>query len=175
MNSTDKILAMRYARAYMDLPGLPESEAKARIDCLEKLYGEMIPYCKIFRHPVISAAAKEEMLGKITQERGKAWNFMLLIMRKGHYSLVEEIILRCHELLDKAAGMVKAEVRTPYLLPEKLILRIKKLFSRDPEKAEVKQIIAPELIGGFELKCGDMLLDASIKGQLKRLEKELEA
>ena len=172
MDSTDKILALRYARAYMEVSG---GGAKAAIAGLEKIYGETLPYSSTFRHPVISAEAKAEILAGITQERGAAWNFMLLIMQKGHYSLLEEIISRCHAILDESAGIVRAEIRTPYPLPENLILRIKKLIAGSPEKAEIRQIIASELIGGFELKCGDIMLDASIKGQLKRLEKELEA
>ena len=175
MNSTDKILSMRYARAYMDLPGMAIAEMRLRISQLEKIYADITPYGKLFRQPCVSADAKAELLEKMTQERGEAWNFMLLIISKGHFPLAEEIIRRCHDLMDKAAGIVKAEIRTPYTLPENIIMRIRKLISEKTEKVQVMQTIVPELIGGFELKCGDVLLDASIKGQLKRLEKELEA
>ena len=175
MDSTDKILAMRYARAYMGLPSIGIAGMNVLISSLEKIYGEIAPYSKIFRQPCVSADAKSELLEKMTQERGEAYNFMLLIISKGHFSLAEEIISRCHSIKDKAAGIVKAEIRTPYPLPENMILRIKKLVSEKAEKVQITQTIVPGLIGGFELKCGDILFDASIKGQLKRLEKELEA
>lgn len=175
VNSTDKILARRYAKAYADADTLEYTELLERVNRLEKIAEQLRPYARTMLHPVISAETKEEILVRILPEQDYARNFMFLLLSKNHFNLLDEIISSCHEILDKSSGTMKAELRTPYPIAEEMLVRIRKLVSPDPDKVKITQTISPDLIGGFELRCGDMLLDASVKGQLKRLEKELEA
>ena len=181
MDSNSIILAKRYARAYMEAGITAQNakeipaEAEARVDRLKSLAAELKPYSGTLNHPAISAAVKIEILGKLMPEKDAAWNFLCLLIQHGRFSLLGEIIKSCSSLLDRARGIIRAEVLAPFALPVPLIERIKKLISPDASKVALTQITDKEAIGGFELRTGDMVLDATLRGRLRALEKEFEA
>jgi F-type H+-transporting ATPase subunit delta len=180
MDSNSIILSKRYARAYMEagvtaLTAKDVSEAELRVERLKNIAAGLKPYNSTLNHPAVSAAVKIEILGRIIPERDAAWNFLCLLIQHGRFSLLEEIIKSCSALLDKVRGIIRAEVSAPFTLPEPLIERMKKLISPDTSKVVLKQITDKETIGGFELRTGDMVLDATLRGRLRALEKEFEA
>ena len=68
---------------------------------------------------------------------------------------------------------MRSEIRTPFPLPASVLEKVKKIISPDPKKVILTEILDKSIIGGFELKTGDVLLDASLRGRLKALEKTL--
>lgn len=180
MDSSEKTLAKRYARAYAGAGSLQASSREAAIEAassriakLEALADILKPYGSFLGHPAISASVKTELLEKISDVRGPEWNLILLLIGHGRFNLLGAILSSCHAQLDEMSGILRSEIRTPFPLPASVLEKVKKIISPDPKKVILTEILDKSIIGGFELKTGDVLLDASLRGRLKALEKTL--
>jgi F-type H+-transporting ATPase subunit delta len=95
---------------------------------------------------------------------------MLLIDRRRIF-LLEAICRQYRVLLRQIKNTVLAEVTATLELNDAqrdaVIQKVKALTSASEVELEVK--IDPELIGGVIIKVGSQVLDASIKGQLRRI------
>ncbi|HAF94554.1 MAG: ATP synthase F1 subunit delta [Elusimicrobia bacterium GWC2_51_8] len=182
MKAADKTLAKRYARAYMGLDGLGfdhalESDAKARISALKKVFSAVEPYRKVLVHPVINGAVKEEILEKImgaSAAYGPARAFLEFLVKENRFFLFEEIVQEALRLFEAWRAVMKAEVYSRYGLNEAELKRLEKLLGKvSGKKMHLAQVITERVIGGFEIKMGGLLIDASVKGRFERLKKEL--
>lgn len=182
MKAADKTLAKRYARAYMGLDGRGfghtlEERAKAKISALKKVFSAAGPYRKILAHPVVNSAVKKEILEKIIGHGARlspAGVFLDFLVKENRFFLFEEIVQEALGLFEAWCGTKKAEVYTRYDLGEAEIKRLEKLLVKaSGKKVRLAQVVTERVIGGFEIKMGDLLIDATIKGRLERLKKEL--
>ena len=182
MKSADKTLAKRYARAYMGLDGRAfdhalEGAAKARIAALKKVFAVVEPYRKVLAHPVINGAVKEEIIEKImgpSAAYGPARAFLEFLVKENRFFLFEEIVQEASRLFDVWCAIMKAEVHSRYDLSEEELKRLEKMLVRSSgKKVHLVQSPAGRVLGGFEIKMGDLLIDATLKGRLERLKKEL--
>ena len=70
MDSASKIIATRYARAYMDLDRKVHSQAleaaaQEKLEGLRKVFVAAGPHRKVLTHPAVNSEVKLEVLGKI--------------------------------------------------------------------------------------------------------------
>ena len=80
------------------------------------------------------------------------------------------------ELVDRAAGVVRARVRTALPLPDDQADRLAAALSEWlGEKVVLERQVDPETIGGVLVEVGDRRLDASLRGRLGRLQQRLSA
>jgi F-type H+-transporting ATPase subunit delta len=98
-------------------------------------------------------------------------NFLLLLIDRRRIFLVEGICRQYRVLLRKLRNAVLAEVISTIELSDAqrtaVIQKVKELSSAAEVELETK--IDPELIGGVVIKVGSQVLDASIRGQLRRI------
>lgn len=98
-------------------------------------------------------------------------NFLLLLIDRRRIFLVEGICKQYRVLLRKLKNAVLAEVTSTIELNDSqrasVIEKVKELSSAAEVELETK--IDPELIGGVVIKVGSQVLDASIRGQLRRI------
>ena len=127
--------------------------------------------------PVIKADKKEHVLnlvfanhvGKVTK------GFMDLLARKGREMLLREIAESFIAQVMMYKGITSAEVSTAYALDAETLTKLQALAVRlAGGQVELKEKILPELIGGFVLKVGDNMIDTSISGEIRNLEREFE-
>ena len=101
-------------------------------------------------------------------------NFLLVLVDKGRAGQLEEIAREFERLVAEHEGMVRAELTTAIELSDKeagdLLRRIEEASGR---KVEATRKVDPELIGGIVLQVGSHRLDASVRGRLNRLRREL--
>ncbi|HAH31863.1 MAG TPA: ATP synthase F1 subunit delta [Elusimicrobia bacterium] len=182
MKSVDKMLAKRYARAYMALDGLDfnhelEEAAKAKLSALKKVFSAVEPYRKVLEHPVINGAVKEEILEKImgpSAAYGPARAFLEFLVKENRFFLFEEIVQEALRLFEAWCAIMKAEVCSRYSLSEAELKRLEKLLVKaSGKRVSLSQAESGRVLGGFEIKIGDLLIDATLKGRLERLKKEL--
>jgi len=77
---------------------------------------------------------------------------------------------QCLALNDIFCGVVQAEVSSRYALSEGEVARIDKMIGCvTGKKVSLSQIISERVIGGFEIKVGDSLIDATVRGRLDAL------
>lgn len=177
MDTADKILAKRYALAYIGDIGInagakASSAISSRIAELAQLYENLKPYTSALKHPIISASVKMEILGQIANKKTAAWNFICLLVQSSRFYLLDEILSCCNSQSDKIQGIIRADLLSPYPLPQAMVERIKKIISPDASKVIIRQIEDKAAIGGFELRTGDFVLDATLRGKLKAMQRE---
>jgi len=121
--------------------------------------------------PRARAAALEDVLGDADE---LLRNFLLLLADKGRTGQLEEIAREFERLVAEHEGIVHAELTTAVELSDeetaKLLDQIERASGR---KVEATRRVDPGLIGGIVLQVGSHRLDASVRGRLERLRRQL--
>jgi F-type H+-transporting ATPase subunit delta len=121
--------------------------------------------------PRARAAAIEDVLGDAEE---LLRNFLLVLADKGRTGQLEEIARELERLIARHEGIVHAELTTAVELSDddarKLLDQIEQASGR---KVEAKRSVDPDLIGGIVLQVGSYRLDASVRGRLERLRRQL--
>jgi F-type H+-transporting ATPase subunit delta len=101
-------------------------------------------------------------------------NFLLVLVDKGRTGQLEEIAREFERLVAEHEGIVHAELTTAVELSDEeareLLEQIEKASGR---KVEATRKVDSSLIGGIVLQVGSHRLDASVRGRLERLRREL--
>lgn len=127
-----------------------------------------------FANPFIKADDKKAVLGKITGEstvHPYLRNFLMLVVDRGRVLLLEGICQQYLTLLRQLNQTVLAEVISAVELTEaqQQAVREKVTTMTNAHKIELDTKIDSELIGGVIIKVGSQVIDASLRGQLRRL------
>jgi len=181
MDTGARILAKRYARAYMDLDGKTHTAASAaaaqvKLEGLRKVFEAARPHLKNLTHPAVNSEVKLVALAKILGHGnfGPAAGFADLLVRQGRFGLFEEIMRECLRLDYDFCGIVRAEVFSRYPLSEGEVKRITALISGAAgRKISLRQVIAERVLGGFEIRIGDTVIDATARGRLEAMKARL--
>ncbi len=127
----------------------------------------------VLANPFVKADAKKQIFRQLLEGKVHAYflNFLLLVIDRRRIFLLEAICKQYRVLLRQIKNTVLAEVTSTLDLNDAqrdaVIQKVKTLTSASEVELEVK--IDPELIGGVIIKVGSQVLDASIKGQLRRI------
>jgi F-type H+-transporting ATPase subunit delta len=101
-------------------------------------------------------------------------NFVLLLVDKGRSGDLGEIEREFERIVESEEGVVRVELTTAYELSDEeareLIGQIERASGRP---VEATRSVDPSLIGGVVLQVGSHRLDASVRGRLERLRREL--
>lgn len=172
-----RILAKRYARAYMALDGKPygaalDAAALEKLGGLRRVFEAARPHMKALTHPAVNGSVKMDVLSRILGQgfTGPAGAFAALLVRQGRFGLLEDVMEECLRLHDAYCGVVRAEVCSRFPLSDGEVKRIEKMIAGvTGKKVHMRQIIAERVIGGFEIKVGDTLIDATVSGRLETM------
>jgi F-type H+-transporting ATPase subunit delta len=119
----------------------------------------------------VKTTALEELLGG---EEELVRNFLLLLAEKNRAGEIEEIAREFERLAAAEEGILDVELTTAVELSDReaqdVIKQIEKASGR---KVEATRSVDPDLIGGLVLQAGSMRLDASVRGRLNRLRRDL--
>jgi F-type H+-transporting ATPase subunit delta len=129
----------------------------------------------LLRNPEIDPRARAAVLEELLASGDEVLrNFLLVLADRGRAGQLEEIAREFERLIAEHEGIVHAELTTAVELSEdeadKLLSQIEKASGR---KVEASRSVDPNLIGGIVLKVGSHRLDASVRGRLERLRREL--
>lgn len=174
MQSSDRVLAKRYARA------LFQSAAEGQAPRLRKELGAALKVLRdhqaALRHPLLPAAEKARLLrGALgEQAREDTRRFLEVLIRRKRFELLPAVAAEFEQIADEAAQTARAHVRVarPLAEPERAALesRLARVLGR-AVVLDVKE--DPTLIGGIVVRVGDQVLDASVARQLERLKEKL--
>jgi F-type H+-transporting ATPase subunit delta len=122
--------------------------------------------------PRARRAALEDLLGDSDE---LVRNFLLVTSEKGRVSQIEEIHREFERLVAAEERRLRVELTTAYELSDAEARRIvKQIEENSGRKVEATRSVDPNLIGGLVLKLGSLRVDASVRGRLERLRRELE-
>ena len=129
----------------------------------------------VLRNPQIDARAKADVLKELLGDADDlVRNFLLLTAEKGRIGDIEEIARELDRLVAREERRLAVELTTAYELSDEeandLIRQIEQASGRT---VEATRHVDPTLIGGLVLQAGSLRLDASVRGRLNRLRREL--
>ena len=173
----DSKISVRYSRAIF------QSALEKKL--LDKVFQDMIFISEIcknkeikeFLHsPIIIPSKKEAIFHKMLE--GNVENITLslidLVVKNGRESFLPAITRNFIHETKEYKGITESLLTTAVSVDNKLKKQITDLISDVfKTKAELKEIINPEIIGGFILQIDDNYIDASIRNKLRKIKKEL--
>jgi F-type H+-transporting ATPase subunit delta len=126
-------------------------------------------------NPQLDPGAKESVLEEVTTGADPVIrNFVRLVASKGRAGQLRTIVEEFEALVDQEQGRLKVELTTAYELDDSeaaaIVARIEQASGRT---VEASRAVDPDLIGGMILQAGSLRVDASVRGRLDRLRREL--
>ena len=105
-----------------------------------------------------------------------AVNFLSALVENGRLSVLPEIAVQFHALVDAQSGVRKALVHSAFPIEGAALDELTKVFEkRFGHKLNVQVALEPELIGGVRVVVGDEVLDTSVKARLEQMKVALTA
>ena len=168
-------VAAPYAQALLSI-----AKSKDQVDGLSGVAGEFLTLLKdsddlsqFLTNPIADRDAKKNVIKQVLGEEANAQmkNFMLLLVDKGRIALVEPILQEFQSLVRELNQTVLAEVISAVELTDeqKDTVRQKVKNMTNAQSVELETRVDPDLIGGVIINIGSKVLDASIRGQLRRI------
>lgn len=180
----DTTLASRYAKALIDLAvetGTLDTLQSdlARVRDIVQADGERL--LRFLAAPVFERDERkrvlEAVLDLVSQRRAVhplTRNFLRLILDKGRFSAVPEVIRQFELLADAKANRERVIVETAEALSPELLNLVRTTLERTTGRTIVVQPqVNPELIGGMVARVGGKVYDASIKSRLSEIRQQL--
>ena len=174
-------IADPYAQALMSLAKdqqLVERFGEDAQSVLETL-GSSQDLQQFLANPLIEGDAKKAVLQQIA---GDGWhplfiNFLKLLVDRGRVLFLEAVLKQYRELLRQLNRTVLAEVKAAVELTEEQKSKVREQVAAltGAEQVELEVSIDSDLLGGVIIKVGSQIVDASLRGQLRRLSMQLNA
>ena len=175
----------------------PGSWAKAFVNSVEKAGGEtkdgmdtlavFVPWVKSLpgEHSGRARAKKLELLirdgvstlGAISLSGEIAARFLLLMVRKNTFRYIDLITKEITKIMNRKQGIIAASLEYSSPPDEEVKSLVREAVKNKTGAAgvELEECYSPALIGGYRLKIGDTIIDASIRSQLQKLKAALES
>ncbi len=169
-------IARRYAKALADV--LTDKK-------LEKVSGELKTIASLFdekairylKSPVVPVEKKVELAKTVISKvkpSSELKKVLLLLAEKDRLGLIKDFESEFESFVNARLGKLKAEIVSAEELAAETVEKIRETMEKVFEKkVEVETKIDPSIIGGFIVKVGDKVLDASVKTQIERLKKAI--
>jgi F-type H+-transporting ATPase subunit delta len=172
----DSILASRYARALLSIG---EEDGKYReygeeLGRFAEAMDQARPDSLILENPVYPGELRARIFQAILSGADLSpivGNFVRLLFNRGRISILKPAADAYLKLIDEKDGVVRGTVSTPALLEASDLDALREALRvyLGGTRIELVQTPDPSLIAGIAVKVGDLVLDGSVKAQLKRL------
>ena len=131
----------------------------------------------LLRNPEIDRAAKAAALRDILGDADElVRNFVLLLVEKGRVAELEEIAREFERLVAASERRLEVELTTAVELSDDEAARIvAQIEQASGRQVDATRTVDPDMIGGIILQAGSQRVDASVRGRLERLRRELVA
>src|SRR5438067_11789040 len=129
----------------------------------------------VLRNPQLDPGAKSRILGDLAGDEEPLFrNFLLLAAEKGRAGEIEEIAHEFERLMAREERRLTVELTTARELSgdefREIVGQIERASGRT---VDATRQVDPDLIGGLVLQAGSLRLDASVRGRLNRLRRDL--
>jgi F-type H+-transporting ATPase subunit delta len=130
---------------------------------------------EILRNPQLDKRAKTAAVEAVADEADPlVLNFLRLLVEKGRAGEVEQVAEEFERMAAAEEGELSVELTTAYELSEEEARAIiGQIEQRSGRRVEAIRGVDPELIGGMVLQVGSRRVDASVRGRLEQLGREL--
>ena len=170
-------VARRYGKSLLVL-----SKEKDVVDAVEQDMRALIQAAKenrelstILSSPVVRPEKKEAIVRAVfSGANDLTMAFLALLAKKGRAGLIAHMAEAFVSLVREERGIVLAEVVTAVPLDEIRRSEVNALIGKVHEGGvELSETVDPQLIGGFKLRVGDRMIDASVFQSLRTMHRNL--
>jgi F-type H+-transporting ATPase subunit delta len=171
-------ISTRYARAFIELAESKNMLKDAADDMilLKNTFNSSRELRNVLSNPVIKKEDKGSILISLFKKKVSedTINFLRFIIDKNREDKLVDIVRRFNDIYDEKSGIVNAEVTGAIEIEKGLKDSFQKAVENYSNKnARVKYSSDLDLIGGFRIRIGDTVIDASVKNQLELLKTKL--
>ena len=171
--------ALRYAKAILNLAKEQGSdeEVNNNMKIIVATIAESDDLDAMLKSPVIKAADKKKVLDALFGDKVNniSKGLFNLLAENKRMLMLESVAKKYSIIYDYYKKMQVATVTTAVELSSELEAKIqKKIVEITGNSAAIKNIVNPEILGGFILRVGDVQYDASISNQLNELRREFD-
>jgi F-type H+-transporting ATPase subunit delta len=129
----------------------------------------------LLENPEIDPRAKQAALGELLAGGEElVRNFLLVLVEKGRAGEVDEIRRELDALVAADERRLEVELTTAFELGDddakQILAQIERQAGR---KIDATRRVDPSLIGGFVLQAGSLRADASVRGRLEHLRRDI--
>jgi ATP synthase F1 delta subunit len=130
---------------------------------------------ELLRNPELDTRAKRQVLDDLLGDADElVRNFLRLLVDKHRIAELDDIHREFERLVAREEQRLAVELTTAVELPEDELRAIVAEIERaSGRKVEATTTIDPDLIGGVVLQVGTRRMDASVRGRLERLRRDL--
>jgi F-type H+-transporting ATPase subunit delta len=123
---------------------------------------------------LIAAGAEKTGAGE-TEILGKCSRFVCLLVKRNFFKHIDPVLGEIEKILNEQRGILPVVAESALPLDGELEALITGEIKKRKGAAELRleKRINPDLIGGFRLRIGDELIDASLRSQLQWMAAEL--
>lgn len=132
---------------------------------------------KLFSNPAVSTEAKERVVAAVAEkagfEKGFA-DFVKLVVSKRRMAIWREIVEAISALADESEGVVRGKVLSASPISESRKSALEaEISGKLKKKVELEKVLAPELIGGYEVRIGSRVFDGTVRRALEDIRTSL--
>ena len=126
-------------------------------------------------NPQVETAAKIDVVGQLAEGGDDlVRNTLRLLAEKGRAGEIAQVYEEFRAILDRARGRVAVELTTAHeLSDDEASTIVGQIEQASGRTVEATRNVDPSLIGGMILQAGSLRVDASVRGRLERLRREL--
>jgi F-type H+-transporting ATPase subunit delta len=180
MKSENSIVAMQYAEAVLELAllekaGLADQVLKELAE-INRVMSATPDLTLVLNHPSVGHEEKRKLLvglfgGKVDD---LTLRLLELLLQKRRIAILPQIETEYRALLNARENIASASLICAEKLSESAVADIKaRLTEHLGKKLELDVKVDPSLIGGVVLRLGDQVIDGSIRGKLRNIERAL--
>lgn len=127
--------------------------------------------------PYFSSAEKREGISRaVSGAEPELVNFLELVAEKHRMPAIFRIRNRFEQLWAEANRRLEVRLVSATELDPSVVAHVGREIERQTERTiELRSEVDADILGGLVLRVGNMVLDASVRGKLERLRKEVAA
>lgn len=169
--------SIRYAKALLQALGtqgeldrlLPRIEAIAALDA--SVVGMLSD------HRIPRATREKALTAALGNPAGSSVFGRLVPLLSAHRRMgeISEIFRHLLREVERRRGLVRGTVEVSHPVSQEWVRKLAADLSRDGTQVELQVEVVPALIGGYRVRLEDRIIDASVKSELIRIQKSLQA
>ena len=166
-------VARRYAEAAFEI-ALRDDTVDAWLDQLTRL-GQATSDQSVVRtleNPKVPLESRHQVLLNVLggDALPQVANVVGLVLRRRRVDSLGDIAREFRRLYNRRAGIVEATATSALPLADDEVAAIRtRLEQMTKGKVELDMQVDPQLLGGVQVRIGDLLIDGSVRGRLERL------
>jgi len=130
---------------------------------------------RVLLNPELDSKAKKSAFGALEgNTHPLTVNLLRVLVDRGRLEEVPAIADAFAERVNQASGQIAVEVTSAVPLPDDLRAKVvERITEQTGRAARITEKVDPDIIGGLVLRVGAVVTDASVRGRLRTLRKQV--